>query len=79
MVTQSKQHIRRTVPLRVKISPEVSARLDAIALPRGLTPATMGALAVGEFVERYERNVLEVSSSNHSPMTSQGLVEAALE
>lgn len=57
METTEHQHIRRTVPLRVKLSPEVAARLDAIARPRGLTAATMGALAVGEYVERYERLV----------------------
>jgi predicted transcriptional regulator len=55
MVTSSKEHIRRTVPLRVKLSPDIAGKLDAIARPRGLTAATMGALAVGEFVEKYER------------------------
>jgi predicted transcriptional regulator len=55
MVTETKEHIRRTVPLRVKLSPDVATRLDTIARPRGLTPATLGALAVGEYVERYER------------------------
>ncbi|MCL2160969.1 MAG: hypothetical protein FWH56_03660 [Betaproteobacteria bacterium] len=55
MVTQTKELIRRTVPLRVKLSPVVAERLDAIARPRGLTAATLGALAVGEYVERYER------------------------
>jgi hypothetical protein len=53
--TQTQEHIRRTIPLRVKLSPSVAARLDAIARPRGLTSATIGALAVGEYVERYER------------------------
>lgn len=55
MVTQAREHIRRTVPLRVKLSPSVAERLDAIARPRGMTAATMGAFAVGEFVERIER------------------------
>jgi predicted transcriptional regulator len=54
MVTETKEHVRRTVPLRIKLSPDVATRLDAIARPRGLTPATLGALAVGEYVERYE-------------------------
>jgi predicted DNA-binding protein len=55
MVTPTKEHIRRTVALRVKLSPKVAERLDAISRPRGLTAATLGALAVGEYVERYER------------------------
>lgn len=55
MVTQARVHIRRTVPLRVKLAPSVAERLDAIARPRGMTAATMGALAVGEFVERIDR------------------------
>jgi predicted transcriptional regulator len=57
MVTQTKQHIRRTVPLRVKLSPDMAARLNNIASLRGLTAATFGALAVGEYVERAEREV----------------------
>jgi predicted transcriptional regulator len=55
MVTQTQEPIRRTVPVRVKVSPDVATRLDAIARPRGLTSATLAALAVGEYVERYER------------------------
>lgn len=57
MVTQAKQHIRRTVPLRVKLSPDMAARLDSIARPRGVTSATLAALIVGEYVERAEREV----------------------
>lgn len=57
MGTQAREHIRRTVPLRVKLAPSVAERLDAIARPRGLTAATFGALAVGEFVERMERAI----------------------
>ena len=55
MVTQSTQHIRRTVPLRLKLSSDMAARVDSIARPWGVTSATLGALIVGEFVERYER------------------------
>lgn len=57
MVTQSTQHIRRTVPLRVKLAPDMAARLDSIARPRGVTSATLAALIVGEYVERAEREV----------------------
>lgn len=55
MVTQSTQHIRRTVPLRVKLAPDMAARLKSIAEPRGVTSATLAALIVGEYVERVER------------------------
>lgn len=55
MDTRSHTHIRRTVPLRLKLSPEMARRLDGIARPRGVTAATLGALAVGEYVERTER------------------------
>jgi predicted transcriptional regulator len=65
--TQAQEPIRRTVPLNIKISPRVAARLDAIARPRGLTSATMGALAVGEYVERYERQwQTEEAATRHS-------------
>jgi predicted transcriptional regulator len=57
MVTQAKQHIRRTVPLRVKLAPDMAARLKSIAEPRGVTSATLAALIVGEYVERAEREV----------------------
>jgi predicted transcriptional regulator len=57
MVTQSTQHIRRTVPLRVKLAPDMAARLKSIAEPRGVTSATLAALIVGEYVERAEREV----------------------
>jgi len=67
MVTESKQHVRRTVPLRVKLSPDIAGRLDAIARPRGLTAATLGALAVGDYVQRYERVIdLENAAANES-------------
>lgn len=55
MDTNSRSHIRRTVPLRVKLSPEMAQRLEGIARPRGVTAATLGALIVGEYVDRTER------------------------
>jgi hypothetical protein len=55
MVTQSTEHIRRTVPLRVKLAPDMAARLNSIAQPRGVTSATLAALIVGEYVARVER------------------------
>jgi predicted transcriptional regulator len=75
MVTPIKQHIRRTVPLRIKLSPEMATRLDAIARPRGLTPATMGAFMVGEYVERFERSQpreIGGSIANHDQGTAEG-------
>lgn len=57
MVTQSTQHIRRTVPLRAKLAPDMAARLKLIAEPRGVTSATLAALIIGEYVERVEREI----------------------
>jgi hypothetical protein len=59
MVTQSKEYIRRTVPLRVKLSPDMAARLESISRPRGVTAATLAALIVGEYVDRVERREKE--------------------
>lgn len=64
MVTETKQHIRRTVPLRVKLSPEIATCLDSIARPRGLTSATLGALAVGDYVQRFIEHELKAANES---------------
>ena len=47
---------RRTEELRVKLAPALSAEFSAIAQGRGVLPATLAALALGEYVERYRRD-----------------------
>ena len=47
---------RRTEELRVKLAPALSAEFSAIAQGRGVLPATLAALALGEYVEKYRRD-----------------------
>ena len=47
---------RRTEELRVKLAPALSAEFSAIARGRGVLPATLAALALWEYVERYRRD-----------------------
>ena len=47
---------RRTEELRVKLAPALSAEFSAIAQGRGVLPATLAALALGEYVEKHRRD-----------------------
>ena len=47
---------RRTEELRVKLAPSLAAEFSAIAQGRGVLPATLAALALGEYVEKYRRD-----------------------
>ena len=51
-----KSAARRTEELRVKLAPALSAEFSAIAQGRGVLPATLAALALGEYVEKYRRD-----------------------
>ena len=51
-----KSAARRTEELRVKLAPSLSAEFSAIAQGRGVLPATLAALALGEYVEKYRRD-----------------------
>lgn len=46
---------RRSEELRVKLVPDLAAEFASIASSRGLLPATLAAVALGEYVERYRR------------------------
>lgn len=46
---------RRSEEIRVKLSPDLAAEFSTIAGGRGLLPATLAAVALGEYVERYRR------------------------
>lgn len=48
---------RRSEEIRVKLSPDLAAEFSGIAGGRGLLPATLAAVALGEYVERYRREV----------------------
>lgn len=50
MVEQSSDR-RRTVEVRLKLSPALAEEFAALAESRGLLPATLGAVVVGEYVE----------------------------
>lgn len=47
---------RRVAEVRVKLQPEMAARLDEIAKRRGVPSATLAALVIGEYVERYDQH-----------------------
>lgn len=47
---------RRTYEVRVKLQPEMAARLEELARCRGVPPATLAALVLGEYVDRCEKN-----------------------
>lgn len=53
MVTVEK---RRTEEVRVKLAPALAAEFSEIAKARGLLPATLAAVALGEYVEKYRQN-----------------------
>lgn len=54
-VAELDQSRRRSVEVRVKLSPALSDEFSAIAEGRGLLPATLAAAALGEYVERHRQ------------------------
>lgn len=79
-----KSESRRSVEVRVKLSPAIAAEFSAIAESRGLLPATLAASALGEFVERYRRDrqlahmVAIDASKRMVEATGEGAVEKAI-
>lgn len=76
---------RRTEELRVKLAPSLSAEFSAIAQGRGVLPATLAALALGEYVEKHRRDqqlarlvALDTSKRMCDAMAS-GVFEASME
>ena len=75
---------RRTEELRVKLAPALSAEFSAIAQGRGVLPATLAALALGEYVEKHRRDQQLVrlvaldTSKRMSDAMSSGAFEASL-
>lgn len=54
-VVELGQGRRRSVEVRVKLSPALAEAFSAIAEARGLLPATLAASALGEYVERHHQ------------------------
>lgn len=54
-VAELDQGRRRSVEVRVKLSPALADAFNSIAEARGLLPATLAAYALGEYVERHEQ------------------------
>lgn len=48
---------QRKAGMRVNLQPEVLDRLKAVAGLLGVPPATLGALAIGQFVAQQERTI----------------------
>lgn len=75
---------RRTEELRVKLAPALSAEFAAIAQGRGVLPATLAALALGEYVEKHRRDQQLVrlvaldTSKRMSDAMSSGAFEASM-
>lgn len=55
IVAELDQSRRRSVEVRVKLSPGLSDEFSSIAEARGLLPATLAAAALGEYVERHRQ------------------------
>lgn len=76
---------RRTEELRVKLAPALSAEFSAIAQGRGVLPATLAALALGEYVEKHRRGqqlarlVALDTSKRMSDAMASGVFEAFME
>ena len=75
---------RRTEELRVKLAPSLSAEFSAIAQGRGVLPATLAALALGEYVEKHRRDqqlarlVALDTSKRMSDAMASGVFEASM-
>jgi hypothetical protein len=50
---------RRTVELRLKLAPTIAEEFGAVAESRGLVPATLAAVVLGEYLES-QRQKLQV-------------------
>lgn len=48
---------RRSEEVRVKLAPALAAEFSAIAAGKGLLPATLAAVALGEYCEKYRQQI----------------------
>lgn len=54
--TVTNENIRRTDSIRVKLSPEMLSRVEALSADYGMPPATFAAFALADFVRRNDFN-----------------------
>lgn len=75
--------IRRTGDLRVKLAPEMLARVEAMATAYGMPGATFAAFAIADFVNRADQQVklqrMAVMDMARSSGIDQEAMERALE
>lgn len=55
-MVETVQDRKRSVEVRVKLAPGLADEFGAIAGGKGLLPATLAAVALGEYVEKYRQN-----------------------
>lgn len=53
----------RSVEVRLKLSPEIHSDLSALATRRGLLPASLAAVIVGEYLDKYMEQKQLMSSA----------------
>lgn len=51
-----KEEVKRVGGYRVRLTPNMTARFEALAERLGMAPSTLAAFALGEFVKRHEDN-----------------------
>jgi len=71
-----KRPIRRNAEIRVKVDPEMEMALADIAKARGLPPATLAAVVIGEYVEKYQSNARLQREAMAVMFNSQALSDA---
>ncbi len=54
-MSRSEQAGKRTESIRVRLEPDMMQRFEQAASRYGLTPSTMAAVVLGEYVVRHER------------------------
>lgn len=54
-MSRSDQAGKRTESIRVRLEPDMMQRFEQAAARYGLTPSTMAAVVLGEYVVRHER------------------------
>jgi len=58
MMGRGEQVSKRTDSIRVRLSPDMMKRLEALSSDLGMPPSTVAALAVGSYVIEQERTVV---------------------
>lgn len=75
-MTEERRPIRRNAEIRVKVDPEMELAIADIAKSRGLPPATLAAVVLGEYVEAYRSRMALQTQAFMTLINSQSLNEA---